>query len=345
MNAHRDQVELHREALGRLPLGHDAALVRRLLRRVRTLRREQLRRDERQHHERDDEPDHHEDRQVVGHRFRRYPTTRPEERSDCASVQRAPAIEPRSRAPPRRRNSPTTPRPNPRGNPVQVRRLLPVLHRGGDLHPVVDLQQVVARLDRRAVLARRVGLGPPRHREADPAPADQARPRPGSMTRRASRRRELGGAPVRGLRGRGPPPQEDEGPDQLVRDLLRRLHARLPRQVLGLRLQLQRPPLRGVEAVPVAPRLAGHGHQPHALLRRDVLPRDLGLEAQPGMDDRLPARVRGARAHRRERQHRHDALVPVLDLELEPPHLGVRGHGQGRQVPRRGRVLQQPRLR
>ena len=31
----------------------------------------------------------------------------------------------------------------------------------------------------------------------------------------------------------------------------------------------QRPPLRRDEAVPVAPRLAGHGHQPHALLRGD----------------------------------------------------------------------------
>ena len=53
---------------------------------------------------------------------------------------------------------------------------------------------------------------------------------------------------------------------------------------------LQRPPLRRVEAVPVAPGLAGHGHQPHALLRRAGLPRDLGLEAQPGLDDRVPAR-------------------------------------------------------
>ena len=49
--AHRDQIELHREALGRLVLGHDPALVRRLLRRVRPLRRQQLRRDERQQHE------------------------------------------------------------------------------------------------------------------------------------------------------------------------------------------------------------------------------------------------------------------------------------------------------
>ncbi len=140
-------------------------------------------------------------------------------------------------------------------------------------------------------------------------------------------------------------PKKMIGPDQLVRDLLRRLHPRLPRQVLGLRLQLQRPPLRRGEAVPVAPRLARHGHQPHALLRSARLPRHLGLEAQPGLDDRVPARVRRARAHRRERQHRHDAAVPVLDPELEPAHLGVRGHGQGRQVPRRGRVLQQPRLR
>ena len=45
---HRDQVELHREALGRLVLGHDAALVRRFLRRRRPLRAEERRRDERQ---------------------------------------------------------------------------------------------------------------------------------------------------------------------------------------------------------------------------------------------------------------------------------------------------------
>ena len=46
---HRDQVELHREALGRLVLGHDAALVRRLLRRRRALAApSSCRRDERE---------------------------------------------------------------------------------------------------------------------------------------------------------------------------------------------------------------------------------------------------------------------------------------------------------
>ena len=58
------------------------------------------------------------------------------------------------------------------------------------------------------------------------------------MSPASERRHELGRAPVRGLRGRGAPPEEDDRPDQLVRDLLRRLHPRLPRQVLGLRLQL-----------------------------------------------------------------------------------------------------------
>ena len=63
-------------------------------------------------------------------------------------------------------------------------------------------------------------------------------------------------------------PKKMVGPDQLVRDLLRRLHPRLPREVLGVRHHDQRPPLRRDQAVPVAPRLAGHGHQPHAVLRR-----------------------------------------------------------------------------
>ena len=64
---HRDQVELHREALGRLVLGHDAALVRCFLGRCRPLRSEERRSDERQEHEQHDEHDHAEDRQVVAH--------------------------------------------------------------------------------------------------------------------------------------------------------------------------------------------------------------------------------------------------------------------------------------
>ena len=64
---HRDQVELHREALGRLVLGHDAALVRRFLRRRRPLRPEELRGDERQGREQHDQHDHAEDRQVDAH--------------------------------------------------------------------------------------------------------------------------------------------------------------------------------------------------------------------------------------------------------------------------------------
>ena len=65
----------------------------------------------------------------------------------------------------------------------------------------------------------------------------------------------------------------------------------------------------------------------------------LVLEAQPRVDDRLPARVRRARDHRRQRQRRHDADVPGHDVELEPAHLEVRGDGRRGQVPRCGRLL------
>ena len=65
---HRHQIELHREALGRLVLGHDAALVRRLLRR-RSGRcgASSCEATNDKQHERDDQPGHHQDRQVVGH--------------------------------------------------------------------------------------------------------------------------------------------------------------------------------------------------------------------------------------------------------------------------------------
>ena len=77
--AHRDQIELHREALGRLaPSGTMPHSYGACFAALPPLGCEQLRRDEREQHERDDEDGHHEDRQVVAHashswRLRRAP--------------------------------------------------------------------------------------------------------------------------------------------------------------------------------------------------------------------------------------------------------------------------------
>ena len=83
-------------------------------------------------------------------------------------------------------------------------------------------------------------------------------------------RRELGRPPVRDLRRPSPSPEEDAREGQLLGDLPRRLHARLPVQVLGLRDHDRRDALRVRRAAPVAPRVAGDGAHPHALPGRAV---------------------------------------------------------------------------
>ena len=167
---------------------------------------------------------------------------------------------------------------------------------------------------------------------------------PTNRTRRMAGRctNELGGPSVRDLRRAGAPPEEDARQGVVLRHLPRRLHARLPVQVLGVRDHDQRPPLRVVGAPEVAPRLARHGVHAHPVPRRSVHARVLVVEAQPGVLRRVHAGLRRPCAHRHQRLGRHPAAVPVLDAELDDPDVGLRGDGQGRQVPRRRGVLLQP---
>src|SRR3954447_13410568 len=68
---HRDDVEAHRESVGWLAAGHDAALVRRFLGVGRTARSEDARGDEGQRAEHDGERHQHHDRKVLTHVSRR----------------------------------------------------------------------------------------------------------------------------------------------------------------------------------------------------------------------------------------------------------------------------------
>ena len=95
----------------------------------------------------------------------------------------------------------------------------------------------------------------------------------------------------------------------------------------------------------MAPRLAGDGLHPHALPGRGRRRGVLAVEAQPGVHRRVPARLRRPRADRRQRFGRHDAAVPVHDDQLDGADVGLRGDRRGRQVPRRRRLLLQPRAR
>ena len=149
-----------------------------------------------------------------------------------------------------------------------------------------------------------------------PSPARSA---PNAAASPLSTTHELGGASVRGVRGRGASPEEDAGQDQLVRDLLRRLHPRLPRRSSGSTASRS-------TAITTARlvRTSGTAAGPawgisHTLFFGALVFAGIwAWKHNRGMDDRVPVGVRRACAHRRQRQHRDDPPVPVLDAELEP---------------------------
>ena len=156
-------------------------------------------------------------------------------------------------------------------------------------------------------------------------------------------RRELGRPPVRGVPGARPPPAPDAGRRELLGGGGRRLHPRLPVQVLGLRVHHRRTALRRVGPAPVAPGLAGHGRHAHRHLRLGGCRVRVAVPPQPRRDRGGRARVRRARGDRPRRHRRRHAAVPVQHGVVHLATVGVRRHVGGREVPGRGGVLQQLR--
>ena len=141
-------------------------------------------------------------------------------------------------------------------------------------------------------------------------------------------------------------PKKMQRQGQLLRHLLRRLHARLPVEVLGVRHHDQRPPLRLDGAPQVAPRLARHGHHPHVVPRHRL--RRGHLECGSAT-----ARSRSATSWASPRTRSPTSttsvgtmlLFPFTTLSWTVADVGLRGDDRRRQVPRRRVVLLEPRSR